>query len=194
MCGIAIALVVAQNFCVFSVRGEKAGDLPVVYPPARYEQMVKKSPFALATPVVAAPATPGFATNLYVTGVAKIGNADFVSISTRDQQSRFSLLAGESSSEGISLVSVEWSDQIGKSRVTVKKGTEFAVLEFDQAALVSNPIQVPPQVAPPPMPVQPGVRPNVPGRVILPNPGITPGQSGVVAPRQRLRIINSKPQ
>jgi len=198
---IACGMILLQSLCGPVLRGEITADLPASLPPDRYEQMVKKSPFALATPVVVAPVTPPFASTLYVTGIAKIGNADFVSISSRDSQTKLSLLAGEPGQDDISLVSIDWSEQIGKSKVTIKKGTEFAVLQFDQAAL-QTPIQVTPQI-PPPMPQggQPGGPPMPQGgpggrRIILPNqPNAGPNQPGIPpGGRQRIRIINSKPQ
>lgn len=190
-----------------------SNELPVAFPPARYEAMAKTSPFALATPT-AAPVAPGFASSLYLTGVAKIGNKDFVTIASRDQPTRFSLTADEPGNEGVSLVSVEWSEQVGKSKVTIKKGTEFATLEFDQAIL-QKPFQVTPQQpqvpqipqlgGPPQRPVilprtnQPqanpaGQPPPVP-RVNQPNaayPQITQPIIGGEG-RKRIRIIPSKP-
>ena len=200
-CLIVCGLLAAQSLCGVSARAEKSADIPAGFPPDRYEQLVKKSPFALATAVVPVVATPGFAANLYVTGIAKIGGSDFVSISSRDQQSKFSLMAGETGKDDISVVSIDWSDQVGKSKVTVKKGNEFAVLEFDQA-LLQGPIQASPQV-PMPMPVagQPGMpQPGGPRRIILPNqPAPAPGQPPGAPPagpaiRQRIRLINNKPQ
>ena len=199
---VGCVLLIIQSLCAFSVRAEIQGDIPAGFPPARYEQMVKKSPFALATPVATAAAAPGYAANLYVTGIAKIGTADFVSISSRDQQSKFSLLSGETGKDDITLVSVEWSDQIGKSKVTIKKGAEFAVLEFDQAAL-QTPMQaagqgpqLPGQPAMPQLPqMGGGGGPGNGRRIILPQPNGGPVQPGMPgAPRQRMRLINSKPQ
>ena len=196
-------------FCVtlaaVSGRAEITGDFPVAWPASRFEKMALKSPFAPATPVVAAAPVPGFAANLYVTGVAKIGDQDYVSIASRDQQQpRFSLATGETSGspDGITVLSVEWSDQIGKSKVNIKKGTEFAVLEFDQATIQNSSPQISPpmQRGSPMMPV-PGQDSNIQRRVILPNqpqPGL-PGAQNVPMPagpdvRRRIRIINSKPQ
>lgn len=109
---------------------------PTPIPAARYDGMIKKSPFAPATAATPPPpSAPGFAANLYVTGVARIGNRNFVTVLSRDQQSRFSLLEGEKSPEGIEVSKVEWSDEVGKTRVHLKKGKETGVLEFDQALL-----------------------------------------------------------
>lgn len=130
---------------------------PAVFPEARYEKMMKKSPFAPATPA----ATPVVASetfaNYYVTGVAKITEEgtekDFVTIQSRgDAQSRFSLITGEQNPEGFALVKVEFSDEVAKSKVTVKKGSETGVLEFDQANVQRNGagLAVPPPGGPQP--------------------------------------------
>lgn len=119
-------------------RGAILGEIPSCLPPARYAPMLQKSPFGVATPVVNEPAAPPFAANLYVIGIAKIGGQDFVSIAERNQQNRFSLAAGECSKDGIELVRVDWMEEVGKSKVSIKKGAEVAVLEFDQATLLST--------------------------------------------------------
>lgn len=186
---IAFGWVAAQGLLTVSAIAEIKVDIPASFTPDRYVQMVSKSPFALATPVTPTVATPPFAANLYVTGIAKIGDADFVSISSRDQQAtKFSLFSGETGQNDISLVGIEWSEQIGKSKVTLKKGSEFAVLEFDQIALQQ---QAPTQ----PIPVMPHPsQPNEGRRVILPNqPQNTPPPAPSSGTRQRIRIINSKP-
>jgi hypothetical protein len=147
---------------------------PPAFPSTRYEKMMKKSPFAPATPA-AAPAAPSetFA-NFYVTGVAKLTEGgvekDFVTIQSRgDAQSRFSLVTGEPEHDGFTLVKVEMSDEIGKSKVTVKKGTETGVLEFDQANVQRNAAMAQAGVAQPAAvpglsrnPLQPAV-PRMPG-------------------------------
>lgn len=178
-------------FCIslsLSATGAAPADLPAAWPEGRYESMIRTSPFALATPVTPV-AAPGFASNLYLTGLAKVGDKDFVTIAYRDQQSRFSLLAGEQSADGVALVSVEWSDVVGKSKVTVKKGTEFSTLGFDEATL-QKPAQLTPQTPQqmPQMPQlpqtgQPSQRRVVPARTNQPlqqipgqpNPQIRPG-------------------
>ena len=132
------------------------------WPITRYEKMIRKSPFAPATvaPVVAV--TPGFATNLYMSGLGKIGDRDFVSISSRDQTIKFSLFAGETSSQGIQFISAQWADGVGKSKVTVKKGTEFGVLEYDQAIIAKNVQMAPPNIQQPGQPMRP---------IMIPQPG-----------------------
>jgi hypothetical protein len=167
----------------------RASVVPDPLPVTRYEKMINKSFFAPATPVAPA-AAPSFTANLYVTSVAKIADKDFVTIAKQgDPQSKFSLYGNDQSDGGIQLVSVEWSEQIGKTKVTIKKGTEFGVLEFDQAT-VQKPLQVTPQPGPM-VPGQAPVRPNFsrpPNLVPQPIP-----QPGAPTEPRRRRIINTKP-
>ena len=149
--------------------------LPVPFPAERYASIVEKSPFSLATPPAPPPAeqAKGFASDYYVTGLATVDQKDFVSIKSRDLSTNFSLFGNEPNGDGIALVSVDWSKERGKSTVTIKKGTEFAKLEFNQAELQS--------VAAPMVPGQPG-RPMLPGQ-----PGIRP----VVQPQQPMPVTGA---
>jgi hypothetical protein len=175
--------------------------LPSPLPQARYEALRKKSPFAPATaaptPAVAA---PGFAIDWFVSALAKIGDRDFVTIQSRDGQKRFSLFAGETGLDGITVNTIEWAPDITKSKVVVKKGTELASLEFDQAAAT----RIAPALTMPNVPGQPGAMPlrgpTMPGR---PRAFDVRGQTGTAQPlpqpvqpdqRRRIRIINSPQQ
>jgi|GEM_PF-2023864 len=132
------------------------GTLPAPLPLSRYQEMIEKSPFAPAT---AAPAptveAPSFAKEYYITGMAQLGGKPFVTLSSRDQQKRLALFEG-SSAEGITLASVEWASEVGKSKATLKKGSEFGVVSFDEAAMQPAPIPTPvpqqAQAAPFPVP------------------------------------------
>lgn len=129
---------------------------PVPFPAARYRTMIKQSPFAPATPATTPAPVASFATNYYVSGVAKIGSKDFVTVATRDGASRFSLMPGELGPDGVTIEKVEWSDELGKSKVQMKKGAEVGVVEFDQAALQKPPPPAPvAQIAPQPVGIQP---------------------------------------
>ena len=131
---------------------DDAGGPPAV-PLERYEALIQHSPFALATAAAATPApvkeeTASFANNYYVVGMAQMGEKPFVTISSRDRQQRFSLFVGETSADGITLSSVEWLPEVGKSRVTLKQGVEFGVVSFDEAAMKP----APPPAVPSPTP------------------------------------------
>lgn len=69
-----------------AARADSPQPLPTPFPEARYRQMSQKSPFAVATATTttAAP-TPGFAAQLYVDGIARIADTDYVAIKSRDQ-------------------------------------------------------------------------------------------------------------
>ncbi|HWL52188.1 MAG TPA: hypothetical protein VNQ90_07125 [Chthoniobacteraceae bacterium] len=112
---------------------------PEAKPLEHYEALLQQSPFAVASaappPAPAATETASFARGYYVVGMAQLGETPFVTISTRDRQKRFSLSVGETSAEGITLEGVEWAPEIGKSRVTLKKGGELGVVSFDEAAM-----------------------------------------------------------
>ena len=110
--------------------------LPVTVEKSRYDALRTHSPFAVAT--TEAPPVPqaSFAANWYVSGIGRIGDADFVSIKSRDLKTAFNLYGREEDHEThVALASVSWSDSIGKSTVILRKGTETARLEFNEAEI-----------------------------------------------------------
>lgn len=115
--------------------------LPTPYPEARYQQMSARSPFAVATAVATAAPTPGFASQLYVDGVARVGSSEFVAIKSRDteQTNVIFLQVGKSTPDGLKAESVKWSDELGKSTVTVSKAGEKATLIFDEENIKGTP-------------------------------------------------------
>lgn len=176
--------------------------LPTPFPEARYQKMSAKSPFAIASATAAATAapTPGFAAQLYVDGVAHIGDHDFVAIKSRDpdKPAVLFLQVGTPSDDGLKAESINWSPEMGKSTVEVSKGGEKATLEFDEATIAkaAAPATSPAGVRLPPLPGQ--GRPNYP-------PGYNrffpqqPGNPGIVLPpgmnsRRRMRgLIEAAP-
>jgi hypothetical protein len=139
--------------------------IPTAVPVGRYTVMREHCPFAIATPVAApAPQQPSFAANWYVSGIARVGDVDFVGIKAKDLSSQFSLYGKEPDAKsGVSLVSIDWVEGIGKSVVTIQKGTEIAKLEFNEAVVHG----------PPQNPVAPNAAPNgrPPAMAIVPPPG-----------------------
>ena len=145
---------------------ETAQPLPTPFPEVRYQQMSAKSPFAVATAAAAdanAAPTPGFAAQLYIDGVAHVGDRDFVAIKTRNPEDGKPAVvvveSGTTTEDGIKVERVEWSPEMGKTTVDVSKDGEKATLAFDEqtvksAPAVSNPMG------------QPGVQlPRIPGQV-----------------------------
>jgi len=115
----------------------RGGENPIpASPPAdRYAGMSRHSPFALATaaPVVP-PAGPSFAANWYIAGIARDGDTDFVTIKSRDATIQFSLRGKEAHQEqGVVLDQINWSDEPLKSTVSIRKGNELALLQFNEA-------------------------------------------------------------
>ena len=117
---------------------------PVSEPIKRYQDMVERSPFALATETAPPPAPdlPGFAKDLVLTGAVRLNKGEYITIISRDQTQRFCLTSGEPYN-GISLVNVTWSDVVGKTKATLKRGSEYGVIGFDEANARSGPVATP---------------------------------------------------
>lgn len=111
--------------------------LPRASPPDRYKILKTNCPFAISSPVApAGPALPSFAANWYVNGIASFGDSAFVSIKARDLSVQISLFGSEADAKsGVSLVGIDWVEGIGKSVVTIRKGSEIAKLEFNEAVI-----------------------------------------------------------
>ncbi len=192
----------------------------------RYEKMQEDSPFALATPAApVAEVVKGWASSLYVSGIGKnyISGKEqiFVGIKSRGEQTSFSLYGNDPNSEGISIGGIEWSDQLGKTKVTLKKGAEFATVTFDPQ-VISTPA-APVAAARNPgasgmMKPQPGLNPNAnnslprppaPGSAVprpsappvlpqplpsgLPTNSNSSNTNGAPNPAHRVRVIKSTP-
>jgi len=83
---------------------------------------------------------PSFAANWYVSGIGRLGDQDFVTVKSRDLSTQFSLYGNElNPKEGVTLVSINWSETVGKSTVLLKKGAETATLEFNEAEVHGPP-------------------------------------------------------
>jgi hypothetical protein len=167
--------------CIFSgIAPARAQDpVPQAFPQGRYEQLRTHSPFSLATvqaPVAAA--GPGFADNWFVSGIAQKGDDYFVTIKSRDLSKQFSLFASETDHEtGVSVASVNWSDTVGRTTVILRKGTETAKLEFNEAEIHATPQAANPKAPPgatPPLNMAGGARPPLPppGTTQIPIPAL----------------------
>ena len=139
-----------------------AQELPKPFEIARYQGMLDRSPFAIATAVAAPAATPNFAKDLYVAnaGRAADGVALVTIASSADKNFKVYLKSNEPV-DGYSITNIEWSEKVGATKVTITKDGQTATLSFNEALLRQplasgqNP-QQPPQ--------QPNVQaqPNVP--------------------------------
>ena len=149
-----------------------AEDLPKPIQFARYEPMMNRSPFAVASaPVVAPPAAPNFAKDWYVANAARSPEGDLVTIASSTDKNFKEYLTTKECVKGICISNVEWSDKVGATKVTLSKDGQFATLTFNQA-LLTQPIANAPGAQPQPQP-QPGqAQPVAQPPVGLPNSGL----------------------
>ena len=166
--------------------------LPVAMPIERYTNMIEHPPFALASQAAPQPAVvdaAGFAKDLVLTGAVRLQSGEYITFASRDQTQRFGLKTGETSN-GIAVVSVAWSDVIGKTKVTLKRGNEFGVICFDEAAARAAP---PGEGAQPPGTIQPAMPAGVTTPIMTPNANPAPGNNPPPAVPMRRRVIRTVP-
>lgn len=149
-----------------------ADDVPKAFSFARYQGMLDRSPFAVATAVAAPAATPNFAKDLYIANAAHSKDGDLVTIASNADKNFKKYLTTAAPEDGYSIASIEWSEKIGATKVTITKDGQTATLAFNEALLrqpLASGQNLPPPVAnfvqPQPVVPQPGVtmpqQPNV---------------------------------
>ena len=109
--------------------------LPPKYNFDRYSKMMDQSPFAVATAVAAPAATPDFAKDLYIANAARSQDGDLVTIASTGDHNFKKYLTTKEPMDGYSIASIEWSDKVGQTKVTISKDGNFATLTFNQALL-----------------------------------------------------------
>ena len=173
---------------IFAVLGAIPGRTDDVLPPRfnfdRYSRMVDHSPFAIATAVAAPAATPDFAKDLYVANAARLPEGDMATIASSSDQNFKKYLNTKEPVDGYSIASIEWSDRVGATKVTISKDGKFATLTFNQALLAQQaPPNAPPAPGqmPPSVPLAPqarvrGVIQRNPKAAAVPTPNLEPPQ------------------
>jgi len=180
---------------------------------SRYQAMLDRSPFAVATAAALPAATPSFAKDIYIANAARSPEGDLVTLnSASDKNFKEYLTTKEPNLHGYGIANIEWSDRIGATKVTVSKDGQFATVTFNQALLSSSPGAgqppgfTPPQPQPQPQqgaaypqqqhPVNPvQAKPVVPG-VPTPPPrtrGVIPRNPSVNAPPHVPNAIATPP-
>ena len=166
----------------FATVGAFSSSADEVLPPRfnfdRYTAMVNHSPFAIATAVALPEATPSFAKDLYVGNAARSSEGDMVTIRSSSDQNFKKYLTTREPVDGYSIASIEWSEDVGKTKVTISKDGQFATLTFNQSLLS--------QAASAGRPVVDQMPPRVP---IVPSPGA--GQASRVRARS---VIERNPK
>lgn len=155
-----------------------ADDVPKPFEIARYQGMLDRSPFAIATAPAAVPAaTPNFAKDLYVANAARSKDGDLVTIASSADKNFKKYLKSNEPEDGYTITSIEWSEKVGATKVTISKDGQTATLTFNEALLrqplasgqnvqqpQQQPVQAQPMVPPvnPPMPQQSNVQRPMP--------------------------------
>lgn len=134
----------------------------------RYDPMLKQSLFAVATAVAAPAATPNFAKDLYVANAARSAEGDMVTIASTSDPNFKKYLTTNATVEGYSIASIEWSERVGATKVTISKDGQFATLNFNEAVL-SQRAPAPPGNAPAAVPNVPPPTPDYSGRSRTPH-------------------------
>ena len=113
-----------------------ADDVPKPFEFARYQAMLDRSPFAIATAAAPAPAaTPNFAKDLYVANAARSKDGDLVTIASSADKNFKKYLTTNQAQDGYSITNIEWSDKVGATKVTISKDGSTATLTFNEALL-----------------------------------------------------------
>jgi len=161
----------------FAVLGALSGRADDVLPPRfnydRYARMTDHSPFAVATTVALPEATSDFAKDLYVANAAHSSEGDMATVMSSSDQNFKKYLTTSDPVDGYSIASIEWSEKVGETKVTISKDGKSATLAFNQALLSQ---QAPPNALAAPDQMSPGV-PSV--------PSLAPGQARVRSVIQR---------
>jgi hypothetical protein len=156
---------------IFAVPGAITGWADEVLPPRfnfnRYSAMVNHSPFAIATAVALPSATPDFAKDLYVANAARSPEGDMVTIASSSDQNFKKYLSTKQPVDGYGIASIEWSERVGATKVTISKDGKFASITFNEA-LLSQPAPNAPPVPAPPTAAVPAV-PFVPSPLAAPS-------------------------
>jgi hypothetical protein len=140
-----------------------ADDVPQPFTFARYQAMLDRSPFAVATAVAAPAATPNFAKDLYVANAAHSKDGDFVTVASSADKNFKRYLSTNGPEDGYSITNIEWSDKVGATKVTIAKDGQTATLAFNEALLKQTVAGQQPQ--PPQMQQQP-----IQSQAIVPQP------------------------
>jgi len=199
-------LTVTLGFVVATAFG--ADIVPKRTPFTRYQAMLDHSPFAVATAAALPAATPSFAKDLYIANAARSQDGDLVTLaSASDRNFKEYLSTKGPNDHGYGVANIEWSDQVGGTKVTISKDGQFASVGFNQALLSTTPgstantiapgfAQPQPQVQPTvvyPAAAQPAVTPPPVNRPAVPSMPTPPPRVRGVIPRNPSAVAQPTP-
>jgi hypothetical protein len=183
---LTLATIIAIAGATYS---QAADVLPPQYNFDRYSKMMDQSPFAIATAVAAPAATPDFAKDLYIANAAKSQDGDLVTLASTADHNFKKYLTTKEPVDGYSIASIEWSDKVGQTKVTINKDGNFATLTFNQAllsqaspggAVAGRPMPAPPMPVPNPAGVPNTHAPKLP-------PGVPPELQQLIPSRDTMQ-------
>lgn len=172
--------------------------LPIAFPAARYQKLSAHSPFSpptIAAPVTSAPIAPAgsWSDKLTVTLLMQQGGKYVAMLLDRDSSEHFLVTSDTENNRNMMLSSVQWSDQLKQTRVTIRKGKEFGQVAFDPNATAAAPSSAPglPGAISRPSPVSPG--PGAGPALFHPPPGSVGGRGPQSPPIVRRPTISANP-
>ena len=112
-----------------------ADDLPKPFTFARYQPMMDRSPFAVATAVAAPVVAPNFAKDLYIANAGRHQDGDMVTIASSTDKTFKKYLTTTTTVDGFSITSIDWSEKVGATKVPIAKDGQTATLSFNEALL-----------------------------------------------------------
>jgi hypothetical protein len=148
-----------------------ADDLPTKFNFDRYKAMIEHSPFAVASALIAPAVAPNFAKDLYVANAARSTEEDMVTIGSSSDKDFKKYLTTKAPVDGYSIASIEWSDKVGKTKVTISKDGQLATLNFNEM-LSAQPLPMPNRPVPGTMPAAPQSSFQRPVGVPTPTPNV----------------------
>lgn len=155
----------------------RADDLPKPFTFARYQAMLDRSPFAVAT-AVAPVVAPNFAKDLYVANAARSKDGDMVTVASSADKNFKKYLTTNAPEDGYSITAIEWSDKVGATKVTIAKDGQSATLSFNEALLKQSIASGQTQQPQPQIQEQ-----KVQPQAIVPQPGAAVAPPGVNMPK-----------
>ena len=133
---VRFSLALLSGFASVGALSSSADDvLPPRFNFDRYTRMVDQSPFAIATAAALPEATPGFARDLYIANASRSPEGDMATIMSSSDRNFKKYLTTREPVDGYSIASIEWSEDVGKTKVTISKEGQFATLIFNQSLL-----------------------------------------------------------
>lgn len=150
---------------------------PENYPPSRYADLYRASPFTDPPPPDEVIPEEKDLQDWTLTGVRKFVNSAVITVlNTKNQAERVTIPSKEAADLGFSIVEVKQDRNFLKSEVKLRKGKEEGWVSFDPKFLVARAVPTPAAAGNPAAPAQaPNGRPGTP-----PVPGATTNPPGAV--------------